>query len=261
MRVDFQLISLRLFGLSFIFLLWALISSLRAVNPLFLPSPPDTLSALSTLLFEKGILSDFLISLSRVLAGFLLAVILGIPFGFALSLFPMFGKTFGGSVDLLRYVPAVAYIPLSIVWLGIGDAQKVFIILAGTIPFIVLYTARAVASVEKKHLDTAHALGLSKLQTVSRVVFPSVSPELFDICRIELGGAWALVIVAELVAATSGIGHRLVLSQRFLQTEFLFAEILLIALIGFCFDFGLRAWFAHLFPWTDKARRGLGGTA
>ena len=142
--------------------------------------------------------------------------------------------------ELANKLPAPAFIPLSMFWFGTGNIQKLFIISIGVLPYMSLYTAEVVANTEKIYLEAAYTLGVEKLQALKRVIVPRALPHIYDICRIEMAGAWALVITVEVVAASMGIGHRLVLAQRYLQTANIFAELVIIGFIGLLIDISFK---------------------
>lgn len=243
---------LRFLGILFILVFWSLISFFGLINELFLSNPFNTLKEIFVLFSEKEILVDILVTVSRVLTGFVFSMLIGIPFGIFFGYFKKIEAFTEPLVNLFRYTPASAIVPLSILWFGIGEMQKYFIVFFGTFPFIVLYVAYAVSSVEKKFINSAYLLGKNTRNIISKVIFPKSLPEIYEICRIELGGAWALVILAEIIVSTKGLGHRLILSQRFLQTETLFAQIIIIIAIGFGFDFILKKGYQKFFPWAEQ---------
>jgi len=238
-------------GILIILVIWTLFS-LTNVNSLFIPSPQSTIKELFILFSQKNIIIDIIITVSRVLVGFFCAMIIGIPLGLILGNFIKLEKITEPIVSLFRYTPTSALVPLTILWFGIGNIQKYFIVFFGTFPFIVLYVTNAVASIEKRLYHSAKALGANKKTIITKVCLPKTLPDIYEICRIELGGAWALIILAEIVASTTGLGYRLILAQRFLQTSVLFAELIIIIAIGYMFDLFLRKGYKHFFPWTEK---------
>lgn len=249
-RKDF--FKLYFLGIIIILAIWIIITSLNLVNSLFIPSPFATLKELLSLFIEKNIIQDIFVTIVRVFIGFLAAMLIGIPLGLFLGNFRKMEIITEPLVNLFRYTPTSALVPLTILWFGIADIQKHFIVFFGAFPFIVLYITNSVASIDKKIHDSARALGANAKAILTKVTFPKSLPDIYEICRIELGGAWGLIILAEIVAATQGLGHRLILAQRFLQTPTLFAELIIIITIGFSFDLLLRKGHKRFFPWSER---------
>lgn len=247
-------LSLGIAGILSLLFVWAFITFSGLANELFLSNPVETFFAMVELFTVGNIIADIEVSVLRVFAGFLLAALIGIPLGVFIGTFRSVDAFTNPSISLIRFIPPAAFVPLAIVWFGIGDLQKLAIIFFGTFPFIVLYVSNAVANIEKKLFYSGYSLGANTRKVLSKIVLPKALPEIYDICRIELGGAWSLVILAEIVASTVGIGHRLVLAQRFLQTSTMIAEIIIILAIGLAVDQAFRKGYKIFFPWTEKAR-------
>ncbi|RZI78926.1 MAG: ABC transporter permease subunit, partial [Rubrivivax sp.] len=148
-----------------------------------------------------------------------------------------------------RYMPAVAFVPLVMVWVGIDEGAKIAIIFIGTFFQMVLMVAEDVRRVPLPQIEAAQTMGATRIEILEKVIVPSVKPALLDTLRITMGWAWTYLVVAELVAANSGLGYAILKAQRFLQTDKIFAGILLIGLIGLVIDQVFR--FAHrkAFPW------------
>lgn len=247
-----EFILLYALGIISIFLFWSAITFSGIVSGLFLSNPLDTFTKVMLLFTENGILPDVLITISRVIVGFAVSLSIGIPLGLFLGTFSRIEAFTEPLINLFRYIPAAAVVPLAILWFGIGETQKYFIVFFGTFPFVVLYTTYAIASVEKKLFYSAYSLGADTKTVLGRVALAKALPQIYEICRIELGGAWGLIILAEIVAATTGLGHRLILSQRFLQTPALFAVILIILAVGLAADQTMKFGYKKLFPWAEK---------
>lgn len=237
-------------GLAGLCMLWFIFSF--AANSQFFASPAGTAVKFFDLIANGNLVYDLIVSLSRLFAGFLIAIVVGIPVGIFAGSSKKISAFFDPFLSLFRYIPAPALIPLSILWLGLGDSQKYFVVFFGTLPFVVLYVSNSVASIEREYFNAAYSLGASEFDVIIKVILPKIMPDIIDILRIELGASWALVIMAELVSATSGIGHRLILAQRFLHTDELFAILFLTLVIGLFVDKTLRFVHALMFPWTEK---------
>lgn len=241
-------------GIIFIILIWSLLSYGGLVKPIFLSDPLTTIENVFNLIFSKGILKDALVSILRVFTGFLLAIVIGVPLGILAGTYKPIEAFIEANISFLRYIPVAAFIPLAILWFGVGELEKIFLIFIGVLSYTVLYVSVAAANVEKEYLEAASTLGAKNRQLLTKVIVPRALPNIWDICRIEMGGAWALVILAEIVAANSGLGYRLILAQRFLHTADIFAIIILIGLIGLIIDFLFKITYIKLFPWAEKSK-------
>jgi NitT/TauT family transport system permease protein len=146
-------------------------------------------------------------------------------------------------------MPAVAFIPLVMLWVGIDEGSKVSIIFIGTFFQMVLMVAEDVRRVPAAQIEAAQTMGATRGEVVRLVILPSAKPALLDTMRVTLGWAWTYLVVAELVAANSGLGYAILKAQRFLQTDKIFAGIILIGLIGLVTDQMFRLWHRKAFPW------------
>ncbi|MEM9002748.1 MAG: ABC transporter permease [Cyanobacteria bacterium P01_F01_bin.86] len=234
------------------FCLWWGIASTGWVNPKFLPSPSMVLEALIGLWQQDYLLSDTLASFLRVSAGFLLASLVGIPIGIAMGAFASVRSLFEPLIGIVRYMPAPAFTPLLVIYLGLGEEPKIALIFIGTVFFNILMIMDAVKFVPKDLIETTYTLGGNRLQTLMQVIMPYVVPSIFDTLRVNMASAWNLVIVAELVAAEGGLGKRIAISQKFFQTENIFACLIILGLIGFIVDLSLQAAMRMTCKWAVK---------
>jgi NitT/TauT family transport system permease protein len=157
-------------------------------------------------------------------------------------------------VDFIRYMPAVAFVPLTIVWFGVGETQKYVIIFIGTFFQQVLLVMDNTKRVPREYVDIGYTLGMKDVGVLARIVVPSAAPAIWDTLRITLGWAWTWLVVAELVAAPDGLGHRILTAQRFFQTDTIFLGILIIGLLGLTMDQGMKIAGARLFRWEERGR-------
>ncbi|RCG30691.1 ABC transporter permease [Sphaerisporangium album] len=194
--------------------------------------------------------SDLAASLGRIGLGFLLAVLISVPLGFTMGALPWAQALLEPIVGLLRYLPASAFIPLLIIWLGIGEASKVALLVLGVVFFNTLMTADVVRRVPRRLLEVSATLGAGRPRVAARVVFPYALPGIIDAMRVNAAAAWNFVVVAELIAATSGLGYRITRAQRFLQTDRIFAILVVIGLIGLTIDVTLRLLRARVGRWS-----------
>jgi NitT/TauT family transport system permease protein len=227
-------------GILTVLMLWQLVAGSGVVDRLFLPSPASVLAA-GRAQADAGILTaDALASIGRVLAGFGLSAVVALPLGIAMGSNRSICLFLEPLLGLIRYMPAPAFIPLLIIWFGLGELPKVLLIFIGTLFFNTLMIMDAVKFVPSELVETARTLGGGTRQILARVVAPCIAPQVIDAFRINMAAAWNLVIVAELVAANEGLGKRISLAQRFLRTDEIFVGLIVIGLIGLAIDLSFR---------------------
>lgn len=231
-------------------LAWLVLSGTGAVSPLFLPSPAAVVRAFSKLVSSGAMGHDLAASLRRVGIGFALVVVISVPLGLAIGTFPAVQALFEPLIGLLRYMPATAFIPLLIIWLGLGESSKIALLVIGTVFFNTLMSADAASLVPTELIDASYTLGASKWVVLRKVIFPHAIPGLIDAMRVNIAATWNLVVVAELVAGQEGLGYRIARAQRFLQTDQIFAVLIVIGLIGVTIDLAFRALRNGLAPWA-----------
>lgn len=231
---------LGLVGVLTLLLLWQVVASLRVVDPLFLPSPAEVLGAGAEQYQEGVLVNDALASIGRVLGGYALSIVVSLPLGIAMGSNRLVCQLLEPLLGLIRYMPAPAFIPLLIIYFGLGELPKVLLIFIGTLFFNTLMIMDAVKFVPSELLESALTMGGRGLQITTRVVAPFIAPQVLDAYRINMAAAWNLVIVAELVAANEGLGKRISLAQRFLRTDEIFVGLIAIGLIGLLIDLGFR---------------------
>ena len=219
---------------------WWLLSTVSTIDAVFLPSPTEVGAALVHL-WQKGFLGgDTLASVFRVSVGFALAAIVAIPLGIAMGAFASIRALAEPIIGIIRYMPAPAFIPLLIIYLGIEEAPKIALIFIGTVFFNILMIMDAVKFVPRELIETTYTLGGLRWQVLSQVITPYIFPSILDTFRINMATSWNLVIVAELVAAQEGLGKRILLAQRFLKTDEIFACLIILGIIGFTIDLFFR---------------------
>jgi NitT/TauT family transport system permease protein len=232
------------------FAVWALATLGGYVSPTFLADPATMVREGWNLLVQHGFIKDILITIWRVFGGFILAAALGIPLGMAMGAYKPIEAFFEPFISFSRYLPASAFIPLLILWAGTGEAQKLLVIFVGSFFQIVLMVAMTVGNTRRDMVEAAYTLGASDRAIVTRVLFPAAAPEIAEISRLVLGWAWTYVIVAELIGASSGIGHMIMDSQALLNTGQIIFGIVVIGIIGLVSDFLFKALNRRLFPWS-----------
>ncbi|KFC75402.1 ABC-type nitrate/sulfonate/bicarbonate transport system, permease component [Bosea sp. LC85] len=242
-------------GLGFFVLfvvVWSVATFGGYVQRLFLADPLTMVGEGYKLLVEYGFAFDIGMTIWRVVGGFILAVVVALPLGILMGAYKPIEAFFEPFVSFARYLPASAFIPLLILWAGIGETQKLLVIFIGSVFQIILMIAVAVGSIRRDLVDAAYTLGASDRSVVMRVLLPNAAPEIAEILRMVLGWAWTYVIVAELIGSSSGIGHMITDSQALLNTGQIIFGIIVIGLIGLISDFLFKAVNQRLFPWAAK---------
>jgi NitT/TauT family transport system permease protein len=242
---------LALSSFAFFLILWSILTYGRFVDPLFLPSPGRVFQAGVDLFLELEFTTDVLNSVYRVMMGFIIAAMIGVPIGLIMGTFKVAEAFTEPVVGFIRYMPASAFIPLFILWLGIGDVEKIAIIFVGSFFQLVLMVAVVAKNVHKDMLETAYTLGAKRFQVIWKVLLPASLPGIVDTLRIIVGWAWTYIIVAELVASASGIGYMIISSQRMLRTGNIIFGILTIGMLGLLTDFFSKWLYNRLFPWVE----------
>ncbi|ROO59487.1 NitT/TauT family transport system permease protein [Micromonospora sp. Llam0] len=219
---------------------WQIGSMLVDGQPDFLPSPLQSVAAGVEMARTGQLWTDTAATVGRVLRGFGLAVAVSVPLGLLMGSFQAGRAALEPMIGLLRYLPASAFIPLLIIWLGLGEPSKVALIFIATVFFNTLMTANVVRTVPAGLIDVSYTLGARRFEVLRKVIVPHSLPGMIDAIRVNAAAAWNFVVVAELINAQSGLGYRIVRSQRFNQLDNIFAVLIVIALIGVAIDLALR---------------------
>jgi taurine transport system permease protein len=237
-------------------LLWQLSGSLGWVDPLLLPPPDEVLRTARELLAtgyrQTALWEHFLISSARALSAFAVAIAVGIPLGLSMGMAPVLNAMLDPFVQFLRPLPKIALIPLVIVWFGIGETSKFFLIFISSFLSIVVGAVAAVASVSQGRIRVAQTLGATRRQIFLHVVLPNALPELFTSVRLSIGIGWTSLIAAEMVAANSGLGWMVINAGTYLRTDIVLLGILLLGLTGYFFDWVLLRMQRRFAPWTGR---------
>lgn len=233
-------------------LIWIVLDVTRAVDPIFLPGPLSVLNAARGMA-ESGVLrQDIGASLQRIGIGFGLAVLISVPLGLAMGTFKSIEALCAPVIGLVRYMPATAFVPLLLIWFGLGEEPKIALIVIGVMFFNTLMTANVVWQVPTEMIKVAFTLGASNATVFTKVIFPYSIPGMIDAMRVNLAAAWNLIVVAELVASEQGLGFRIVRAQKFLQIDQIFVVLVVIGLLGLASDVTLRTLRNRLAPWSQE---------
>ena len=220
---------------------WAVATAFGWVTPLFLPSPPKVWSRLAGLWHDGTLQIDLGISLYRIIVAFAISTALALPVGLLIGCYKGWEAAIEPMVDFIRYMPVVAFVPLTILWTGTGDAQKFLVIFMGTFFQQVLLIMDNAKSVPRDFVNLGRTLQMSEPAILTHIVLPSALPGIWDTLRISLGWAWTWLVLAELIAATSGLGYRITTAQRFFQTDLIFGYLLILGLLGLVTDQAMKA--------------------
>lgn len=237
--------------------LWWAVTASGLVEPLFLPSPGAVLQK-GWLLATSGYMDATLwqhlaASLQRIGLGLGLAVLTAIPVGIAIGANRVARGVLDPLIEFYRPIPPLAYLPLIVIWCGIGELSKVLLIYLAIFAPIAIATATGVRTVDPAKLRAAQSLGATRAQLIRHVILPSALPDILTGIRIGLGVGWSTLVAAELIAATSGLGFMVQSAAQFLVTDVVVLGILVIAVIAFAMEMGLRALQRKLVPWHGQS--------
>lgn len=231
---------------------WQGAAALGCISTTLLPAPVEIAGALVESVRSGELVRDAVASLSRVMTGFLLAAFMGVVLGTALGLLPRLRRQVLPILELLRPVPPIAWIPLAILWFGLGSGSAVFIVCIGGFFPILTGTYHGVANVRVELVQTAKCLGASRALLVSDIVIPPALPHILAALRTGLGMAWMSLIAAELIATQTGLGYTIQLKRLFLRTDGVLAGMLVIGLLGYAMNRGLLALENRLTTWNCR---------
>ncbi|MCF4128692.1 ABC transporter permease subunit [Methylobacterium sp. SyP6R] len=238
------------------FVAWLAATQLGLVKPLFLPRPASVLSAFSDALDGRidgaPLIEHVMTSLMRVVGAFVLAALIGIPVGLATGLNPSIRAILDPFIEFYRPLPPLAYLPLVIIWFGIGETSKILLIFLACFAPVALAARAGVSAASLDQVNAARALGASRAQVVRHVVLPAALPDILVGLRIGMGVGWTTLVAAEMVAASTGIGQMVLNASNFLRTDIVVMGILVIGTLAAAFEFGMRRLERRLTPWKGK---------
>jgi NitT/TauT family transport system permease protein len=241
----------QIIGFGLPLLIWAILSYGGMVSKTFLPSPTAVLEAGGNMLQDGTLIPDILASSGRVMAAFLLAAVVGAPLGLLMGTFHSLEALFSLIVGTVRYMPVIAFVPLIVIWVGLGEDAKILMIILGIVLYNAIMIADAVKFIPNELLDAAYTLGAKRREIFTKVILPAALPSILDTFRVNIAGAWNFLVFAELIAAQNGLGFRIVQSQRYIQTDKVLFCIAVIGAIGLVTDFVLNRLSIALTPWAE----------
>ncbi|QVI86152.1 taurine ABC transporter permease TauC [Pseudomonas viridiflava] len=236
--------------------LWWAVTAAEWIEPLFLP-PPSAVLEKAWLLLTKGYMDSTLwqhlgASLQRIGLGLGAAILTAIPVGIAIGHNRVAQGILDPLIEFYRPIPPLAYLPLIVIWFGIGEFSKVLLIYLAIFAPIAIATATGVRTVDPARVRVAQSLGATRWQLIRHVILPSALPDILTGIRIGLGVGWSTLVAAELIAATSGLGFMVQSAAQFLVTDVVVLGILVIAIIAFAMELSLRALQRRLVPWHGQ---------
>lgn len=232
------------------FLVWWVLTATALVSPKILPPLGDTFRVGWELAVSGDLFTDLWASTERVLSGFGLAVLVSVPIGILMGTFLAGEALFEPLFAMLRYLPAPAFIPLFLVWFGIDEAPKIALVFTGTVFFNTLMTADVVRAVPRDLINVSYTLGARRAEVLRKVIVPHSVPGIIDSIRVNIAAAWALLVIAEVVTSTTGLGRSIMQSQRFQRIDEMFAVLLVIGIVGVIMDVVLRLLRARVGRWA-----------
>ncbi len=236
--------------------LWWIATHAGWIKPLFLPKPESIWFA-----FKQAVAGDldnhtlwvhFLWSMYRVFAAFLMAVVIGIPVGIAMGVSRIARGIFDPPIEFYRPLPPLAYLPLMIIWFGIGELSKILLLFLAIFAPVALAARAGVRSVSQEQIQAALSMGASRAQVIWHVIVPGSMPEILVGLRIGMGVGWTTLVAAEMVAADAGLGKMVFNASNFLRTDVVILGILTIGIVAYLFEILMR-WIEHKsVPWKGK---------
>ncbi len=231
--------------------IWQLASGLGWVSAVFLPSPKAVLVAFYHMFADFGFLNDVGISVYRVWVAFLLSAVMAIPLGIAMSSFKILNSISEPVIDFLRYLPVPALVPLTIIWFGIGEGSKITLLWMGTFFQLVPLIADDANRVPHEYIEIARTVGAKPHQILKDVILRAMLPSMTDNLRITLGWCWTYLVIAEIVASSSGIGYVIWDARRYMQTPTVIAGVVAIGVIGLVTDQIIRVLHRRVFSYLQ----------
>ncbi len=218
-----------------------------------LPPPSEVVKTLRWLFAEQEYLTDVKQSLNRTLLSFALALAVALPLGLLMGAFPLVESIFNPIVSAVRYLPAPSFIPLLLAWFGTGDEQKIALLFIGVVWFLISLLMDDAKRVPLDFIDAARTMGAGRARVLLTVIVPCALPYFLDTCRQMLAVGWTYLVIAEIVAATDGIGAVMMRARRLVRMDIIMAGILTIGFLGLFSDAVLRGLRWLCFPYLRRS--------
>ncbi|WP_244178260.1 ABC transporter permease [Marinobacter shengliensis] len=233
-------------------LVWHITSQMDLAPERLYPGPVAVFGALQELFIEQSFLSDVMASLTRILVSFSIALAIALPLGILMGSFARVDAALNPLMGAWRYLPAPAFIPLLLMWLGTGDTQKIALLLMGVVFFLIIMLADVTRQTPKVLIETAKTLGGGRRIILWTVLFRHSLPGYVDTCRQMLAVSWTYLVIAEIVAATDGIGAMMMRARRFVHVDDIMAGIVTIGVLGLLLDTVFRLIYRKSFPYLGR---------
>ncbi len=233
--------------------LWELVNLAGWAPSLLLPAPQTVLVTLYELIAHKDFMLDIGISVYRILASFAMACAISVPLGILMGSFGRVEAFFNPLVSAWRYLPAPSFIPLLLMWFGTGDQSKLALLFIGVLWFLTTLIMDHTKGVSRELVETAKTLGGNPRQILFTVVVPAVLPNVVVVMRQMMAAAWTYLVIAEIIAATTGIGAMMMRAKRFIHIDQIMAGILVIGILGLIFDYFFRLAHRRFFPYVEES--------
>lgn len=230
--------------------LWSILTYGGFVRTDFIPTPTQVLHALVFLHFHEALVISTFASLARVLLGFLTSLLLALPIGILAGSIPRVRAALFPVVEPFRILPIAGILPITVLWLGIDESQKIGALVLGTVFFLIVAISSAVESVEPTYDSLAETLGATGWQRITKVLLPAASPVIWEACRNLFGVTFGYILLAEAINAKYGLGAITIAAQRRQHIDQVFAVIVVILILGYGCDFIIKTLGRRVFPWA-----------
>jgi taurine transport system permease protein len=236
--------------------LWYIATNYGWIKPIFLPSPQATYlqfyEYLTGIANDKPLWEHFAASMLRVFSAFALGCVTAIPIGIAMGMSRVWKGIFDPPIELLRPLPPLAYLPLIIIWFGIGEVPKVLLIFLSCFAPLAMAARSGMRSASQEQMNAAYSMGASYGQVIRHVVLPAAMPEILVGMRVSIGFGWSTLVAAEMVAANVGLGQMVLNASNFLRTDIVVMGIIVIGSVAYLFDLLMRWVEDKVVPWRGK---------
>ncbi len=247
-----ELILLGLIVWVLFFGIWKLVTAVGWAPPFLLPAPDAVAMTLYELFADRGFLMDVLVSVYRIIVSFAVACLIAVPLGILMGSFSRIEALFNPLVSAWRYLPAPSFIPLLLMWFGTDDTSKLALLFIGVVWFLMTLVMDHTKAVKTEFIQTALTLGANRWQVLWTVIVPAVMPNVLITMRQMLAAAWTYLVIAEIMAATDGIGAMMMRAKRFIHADEIMAGIVMIGVLGLLFDYLFRVLERILFSYQEE---------